>query len=447
MNNIKELYTEWQSLQPLKAEDQKRLNEKFRLEFNFNSNHIEGNTLTYGQTKLLLLFGETEGRHELREYEEMKAHDVALRMIRREANDKERPLTEAFIRELNATLLVEPFAKTAETSSGHKTTMEVKIGAYKSRPNHVRTASGEIFHYATPEETPAMMSALVAWYNEEAEKGELTPIELASLLHYRYIRIHPFEDGNGRIARLLVNYVLSRYDYPMIIVQTKDKENYLRILHACDVTVGLTPSDGANAPLYKIEPFVEYMASQLERALTLSVKAAKGENIEEEDDFEKQLALIERQISSDSQKRYSTKEALKVIRHFYFPFTEEIKTKLSSASRFFSDITANNFISFNDNEKSLEFQSLQDISNDIERIKKVYFVYQFEHPRYEKLQDLKYMIIITLSFLETGYSVDRFHISKFNYGQYPTHEQMDRTIAGFRKEILAKIETAMNKES
>src|ERR1035437_2701001 len=210
LDRISQLYTEWKSLQPLKPEDQRRLDEKFRLEFNYNSNHIEGNTLTYGQTKLLLIFGTTEGVDELREYEEMKAHDVALKMIIEEAQDKERPLTENFIRTLNETILVRPFWKDAQTPDGQSTRMEVKVGEYKSRPNHVRTATDDIFHYASVEETPVMMKDLVNWYNAEIIKAELTPLEIASLLHYRYIRIHPFEDGNGRVARLLVNYVLFR---------------------------------------------------------------------------------------------------------------------------------------------------------------------------------------------------------------------------------------------
>ena len=67
MNRIEQLYSEWISLQPLKPEDKKRLDEKFRLEFNYNSNHIEGNTLTYGQTKLLLIFGDTTGNAKLQE--------------------------------------------------------------------------------------------------------------------------------------------------------------------------------------------------------------------------------------------------------------------------------------------------------------------------------------------------------------------------------------------
>ncbi len=57
MGNIASLYKEWQSLQPLKEQDRNRLDQKFMLEFNYNSNHIEGNTLTYGQTEMLLMFG------------------------------------------------------------------------------------------------------------------------------------------------------------------------------------------------------------------------------------------------------------------------------------------------------------------------------------------------------------------------------------------------------
>lgn len=300
MNTIQQLYNEWQSLQPLKPEDQKRLDQKFMLEFNYNSNHIEGNTLTYGQTKLLFMFGETTGNASLRDYEEMKAHNVGLEMMKREATDKERPLSEMFIRELNRTILVENFWKNAKTPTGETTRMEVQVGVYKTRQNSVITATGEIFEYASPQETPAFMTDLVSWYNEEERKGELSPIELAALLHYRYIRIHPFEDGNGRIARLLVNYVLYHHGYPMIIVRSdkEHKDEYLRILHQCDVEVGLSPSDGAHASMEQIQPFVAYMESQLQRALEISIKAAKGESIEEEGDLDKKISLLQRNLTS-----------------------------------------------------------------------------------------------------------------------------------------------------
>ncbi len=81
MNRVNELYSEWQALQPLKPEDKNRLDRKFMLEFNYNSNHIEGNTLTYGQTEILLLFGKVVDEANMKDLEEMKAHNVCLKMI------------------------------------------------------------------------------------------------------------------------------------------------------------------------------------------------------------------------------------------------------------------------------------------------------------------------------------------------------------------------------
>ena len=140
MKTIDALYNEWRALQPMKSENQKKLDQKFMLDFNFNSNHIEGNTLTYGQTKLLLIFGDTTGDAKLRDYEEMKAHNVGLELVKREALDKDRPLTESFIRDLNRTILVENFWKNAKTPDGETTRMEVVVGAYKTRQNSVITA-------------------------------------------------------------------------------------------------------------------------------------------------------------------------------------------------------------------------------------------------------------------------------------------------------------------
>ena len=98
MKKLDQLYNEWHLLQPLKPEYQKCLEYKFKLEFNYNSNHLEGNTLTYGQTKLLFMFGETSGNASLKDYEEMQAHNVGLEMMKVEAVDKDRPLTESFLR-------------------------------------------------------------------------------------------------------------------------------------------------------------------------------------------------------------------------------------------------------------------------------------------------------------------------------------------------------------
>jgi Fic family protein len=278
MSAIEKLYKTWKAMQPIKEEYRKALDRKFMLDFNFNSNHIEGNTLTYGQTKLMLLFGETEGSAKLRDYEEMKAHNVGLELVKTEAQDKERPLTENFIRTLNKTILVENFTKYIETDNSSQR-YTIHVGQYKTRPNSVETATGETFEYASPEETPALMSDLVKWFNEEDGKGELSLIELAALFHYRYIRIHPFEDGNGRIARLLVNYILLRHDYPMIVIPSSDKHNYLSALRQCDINTGDNTSATAHSTIDQIRPFTEYLEGLLEYALDLSIRAGEGENI------------------------------------------------------------------------------------------------------------------------------------------------------------------------
>ena len=336
MSNIQELYHEWQVLQPLKPEDQRRLDEKFRMEFNYNSNHLEGNTLTYGETELLLVFGQTDGSHDFREYEEIKAHDLALKMIKEEAKDRDRPLTESFIRLLNKTILVTPFWKDAETPDGQKTRVEVKIGEYKSRPNHVRTQTGEIFYYATPEETPSLMHDLVMWFNKEKEVGKLTPIELAALLHYRYIRIHPFEDGNGRIARLLVNYVLLSYGYLPVIIQTADKENYLRELRVADINTSLDLSEALKKGIEPIASFVNYIEDRLQHSLALAVKAAKGESIEEEDDWEKALTLKLR--GSEELSLYSEEAVKKVLEKSMYPLAKAIDDKFLKFESFFEKV-------------------------------------------------------------------------------------------------------------
>jgi hypothetical protein len=81
---------------------------------------------------------------------------------------------------------------------------------------------------------------------------------LGVLFDYRYIRIHPFEDDNGRIARLMVNYILTRHDYLMIVARSRKKDEYLDALHQTDLEVGPIPSDGAHADIKDIRPFLKY---------------------------------------------------------------------------------------------------------------------------------------------------------------------------------------------
>ena len=274
IDNLVETLT---ALKSIKAEYKSVFDQKIRLEFSYNSNHIEGNTLTYGETKLLLLFDKTTGNHDLREYEEMKAHDVAFDMIKSWATETHRNISETDIKNLHEILLIKPFWKEAQTPDGNETRRLIKVGAYKEFPNSVRLQNGEIFHYASPIDTPILMGELLEWYSAEETKNELHPVALAALFHYKFVRIHPFDDGNGRISRLIMNYVLLRHNLPPIIIKTSDKKNFLFALNQADAG--------------DLNAFIKYIAEQLLWSLELSLKAAKGESLEEPDDLDKEISV------------------------------------------------------------------------------------------------------------------------------------------------------------
>lgn len=452
MNNINSLFAEWQSLQPLKETNQKRLDQKFMLEFNYNSNHIEGNTLTYGQTELLLKYGEVSENAKMKDLEDMKAHNLCLGIVKSEASDEERPLTETFIRALHKTMLREDY--TAYTKDGRPYT--VHAGIYKTRPNSVKTVTDEIFEYASVEETPALMHDLVVWYNETEQNGILTPIELASLFHYRYIRIHPFEDGNGRISRLIVNYILAKHGYPMIVVKSDDKTNYLTALHQCDVEVGPIPAIGAVAKIEQIIPLVDYLTKCLERSLVISVKAARGERIEEEDDFMKRLKILEKNARRDipeNTHQVTIQDKIDVYNNFHrvlagrlIPILEPVKEFFTTCSVLYYMSIENKLLHFGhffrlDSEKELVLNMPKKELAILEEVQYIFFQITFEGVKSK--YNMKKTTISIDAGVEFGATSYKFDEQSYSYGRYPTMSQIDEYIDKVKSEVLKKIQDAM----
>ena len=159
--NVKKALAAWQDLQPLSEKDKERLRRRFTVDFNYNSNHIEGNTLTYGQTEILLLFGKVIGEADVRDVQEMNASNVGLRMMTKEAVVKGMPLTQNFIRTLHKTILREDYTVYRNLLGEIQTSYVIHAGQYKTRPNSVITRYGDRFEYASPEETPGLMGDLV----------------------------------------------------------------------------------------------------------------------------------------------------------------------------------------------------------------------------------------------------------------------------------------------
>lgn len=325
IQQIDALKKEADALQPVNPEFEQKFWNKYRLEFNYNSNHIEGNTLTYGHTQLLLMFDKVgSDSYSLRELEEMKAHDAALKLVKEAALDPSHVLTEKFIKEVNQIILVRPYYKEAITPDGQPTRRLIEPGQYKKYPNSVLLENGEIFDYASPEETPAKMGDLIEWIRKEEESKELHPVQLAALVHYRFVRIHPFDDSNGRTSRLLMNYYLMRNGYAPIVIESSDKKNYLTALNRADSG--------------DIDAFIEYISSISLQWETALLKVLKGDSIEEPTDFEKEIAVLKKQ-HPDNYKReaFSISLSSDIFYSILLPMFEEILTTLSKTDDFFND--------------------------------------------------------------------------------------------------------------
>ena len=270
LSDLEARVSEWHQLrQAIKPEDEERLWRKLRLEWNYNSNHIEGNTLTYHETELLLLYDRAAGGHPMRDYEEMKAHNVAIEHARQIANS-EQELGEGDVRDLNKILLKEPYYQNAETPDGSPTRKRIVPGQYKTQVNHVRTATGELHRFAEPEETPALMEGWTRDFRRDLRRSAYPlPLFLAES-HWSFVRIHPFDDGNGRTARLITNYVLLSQNLPPMVIKSDHRDRYSGALQHADL--GL------------ILPLARFMLENVLWSLDVAIRAARGESIQEPGD-------------------------------------------------------------------------------------------------------------------------------------------------------------------
>ena len=121
------------------------------------------------------------------------------------------------------------------------------------------------------------MNDLMQWYHENLLDQALHPVLFATEFHYRFIRIHPFDDGNGRLARLLMNFILMQKGYPPAIIKTEDKANYFNALQQADAG--------------QLDFFFSYICEQVNKSLSIMINGAKGESIEEDSDLDKEIAL------------------------------------------------------------------------------------------------------------------------------------------------------------
>lgn len=189
----------------------RELKKLYDVRFTYNSNAIEGNTLTQSETELVLTKGITIGGKTLDEHLEVIGHKDAIDYIESLAQ-RETEINQWEIKQIHNLIL----RKINPDEAGSYRTLDVM-------------AAGTNYLYSPHYLLSQLMGDFVIWLNSEAAL-KLHPVEYATMAHYRFVSIHPFRDGNGRTARLLMNLLLIRAGYPIVVIDNQIRNDYINAL-------------------------------------------------------------------------------------------------------------------------------------------------------------------------------------------------------------------------
>ncbi len=210
LNKLKDAFTK----EPKESYDNRY--EVFCSQFTYDSTAIEGNTITLQETSQLLFDNLSPKGKSIREINEVLNHKKAFDYIL----DYDGDLTKEFILELHKLVIKDTL----------KPELSKEVGKYRSLQVYLR---GVDWLPCKPEEVPGEMQALLSWYTKQKKK--LHPLVLASYFHVAFETIHPFVDGNGRVGRLLMNFILHKNGYPMINISNTGKQDYYGALEESQV--------------------------------------------------------------------------------------------------------------------------------------------------------------------------------------------------------------------
>jgi len=203
------------SYRPLRPGILARLHEDLRVRLTYHSNSIEGNMLTLKETQIVVEEGITIGGHPIREHLEATNHAGAYDLLR-QLTERGTQISVETILELH-TLVLHDLNPTA--------------GQFRQQPVYIRGSDLVTPHF---KEVPHLMRQWVAWVNDAGQNSDENPVVRAAIAHHGFVMVHPFEDGNGRVSRLLLNMQLLRDGYAPAFLLRDWKGRYLAALGAAD---------------------------------------------------------------------------------------------------------------------------------------------------------------------------------------------------------------------
>ena len=210
LDSIKKEYSKELKSIPKSAQE-KQLG-SFMIKFTYDTQRIEGSKLTLRETANLLEKGITPKEKPLRDVKEAEAHKEVFY----EVLNYQRNLSLQVILHWHKKL----FSKTKEDISGKIRTYGVAI-------------SGSRFVPPSPIELTLLLNDFFKWYNQA--KNKVHPVELAGLVHLKFVTIHPFSDGNGRVSRLLMNFILNKHEFPMLDIPYENRNDYYHALERSQI--------------------------------------------------------------------------------------------------------------------------------------------------------------------------------------------------------------------
>ncbi len=233
---------------PFDAALVKNLEEWFRIELTYTSNAIEGNTLSRAETALVVEKGLTIGGKSIIEHLEATNHAAALDFVKEQIKRKTFDLREKDILKIHEIILDRIDKENA--------------GIYRRVPVRI---SGSAVVLPNPRKVQTLMDEFFSWLENEKK---MHAVELAAEAHYRFVTIHPFIDGNGRTARLLMNMILMMKGFPPAIIRKNDRLAYIKSLEKPQLVNG--EGDSKN-------DYFKLIAAAVDRSLNIYLKAIDGE--------------------------------------------------------------------------------------------------------------------------------------------------------------------------